>query len=173
MHKLEIKPWRKKGDHIVIAHQPNLNFNWESRYPYYDNCIRTCLETGRRVLLCLSPVASGRKIIPEYLDKWKSWGCEVAVGIEGNLDGAYCMVAAGGTTVTKSILKGIPAYCIERNVTDPLGIEKNLVKFLGNPSMPCRTKWLNWAAYQQWTLEEMRRGEPFEYLMKIKDRVGR
>jgi len=168
-YQIQVLPWREKGDKIIIAHQPNRNFDGQSRYEYYDMAIKKSLETGREVLVCLSPISSGEKIKPEYEKKWKDWGCEFSVGIQDNLKDSYCMISAGGTTVSRAIFQGIPCYYIEKNITDPLNIEKDIDKFLSNPTTPDRSKWCNWIAYQQWLVSEMKEGLPLQYLFDIKE----
>lgn len=171
--KFIIKPWRKKGDHIIIAHKPDLDEFGNDRQEFYEEAIRKSLDTGRRVMCCAHPTyyknRKKRKYMNsfvELINKFKHTDCEFNVGIDKYLPNARCLISAGGSTVVSSVLAGIPAYSYEKNsLIDPVTLD-DLSKFIIHPPTPRRRNWLNWIAYQHWTLGEMKRGLPWVFLTK-------
>ena len=164
--KIKVRPWRTQiNGHIVITYQTAPSFSGRNRDNFYERSIRLSLETGHKVLICVRPTVGNQKgIKKKLLKKWKSWGCKISSGIDGNLDNAYCLISAGGTTLSKAVLYGIPAYCPEESIISPLMNNDELSQFLKDPPTPDRTRWLRWAAYQQWTPQEMKWGLPFKYI---------
>jgi len=170
-YSINIKPWRTNGNTIVIAHQPNLGFDGESRTEFYDDIIQKCVKQSRkkRVVICVSPVGSGKHATNEQINSWKYMGCEVITSVDrGILDNAWCFISSGGTTASKALFAGIPVYGNELNITDPIRTKQSLDDFIKNPDTPDRTNWFNWIAYQQWTFEEMINGLAFDYMMSIR-----
>jgi len=168
-YSIEIKPWRKKGNHIVIAHQPNLGFDRESRKPFYDKVIKRCVGSGRPVIICTSPVESGKQVKLDEVAEWKKLGCRVVKGIDkAKLESAWCFVSSGGTTASKALFAGVPVFGNEPNITDPMRIERDFDKFVKNPPLPDRQPWFNWIAYQQWHMTDIGEGLAFDYMMSIK-----
>jgi len=168
---INVKPWRKEGKYIVIAHQPNLGFDGESREPFYEDVVNRCIDLSgtKKVVVCESPIGSGKHASPEQINKWKYMGCKVVTSVDkGILDEAWCFISSGGTTASKALFAGIPVYGNELNVTDPVRSNQKLDDFIKSPDMPNRSSWLNWIAYQQWTFEEMVSGKAFDYIMSIK-----
>jgi hypothetical protein len=166
-YNIKVKPW-SSGSDIVIAHQPNRGFDGEIRYPFYDNIISECLKTNRKVIICTSPVKGGKELLDKYRNKWTDMGCKFKVGIDGNLDNAYCFISSGGTTASKAIFSGVPVFGGELNITNPIfPLNTNIKEFLKNPPKPNRIPWFNWIAYQEWTIDEMSNGEALNYLSKL------
>lgn len=163
-HSIKIKPWRKIGNRIIIAHQSNLDFCGNSRDEFYEEAVYLSLKTGRDVVVCERPIDDNWKIKEETKLKWKNLGCKFVKGVKNNLHDSYCMITSGGTTDSIGIFKGVPVYTKETRISTPLMNEKDLSKFLKDPPTPDRAKWFNWIAYQQWTLDEIKKGLPHKYL---------
>lgn len=166
--QLKIKPWREKGEHIVIAHKPKLSHNGKSRTPFYNKAIKAALKTGREVVLCYhpdlnkSPCYLERKLKQKFPNDYHK--CTIGKGIKEYLNGAHCVISAGGSALSKAIFAGVPAFSNEPNLIDPISC-KSLTEFLKKPPTPNREKWFSWVAYQQWTVPEMQKGLPWKYLV--------
>ena len=164
----KIKPWREKGEHIVIAHKPESGYFEENYQNFYIEAIKKSIMTGRKVICCGHPRYNKRcKKWKKYItlkNKFKGTSCEFVVGVDKYLRNAHCLIAASGSTVVRASLYGIPAYSYEKHsLIDPISY-KNLDKFLKDPPTPKRNNWFNWISYQHWTLGEMKRGLPWKYL---------
>jgi len=172
-YNIRIKPWRKKGDDILIVHQPYPNFWGNRRRDFFQEAVEASFKTGRKIKFCLRPDRGGNYLSDEVRERWKSMNCEIVYGIQDNMDNIYCAITAGGTSGSKLIFNGVPTFSNDESLIRPLMTTDNLDEFLENPQMPVREKWFNWAAYQQWTSEEMAKGLTWDYLKKIKDQVVR
>jgi len=159
-YNLQVKPW-SEGSNILLVYQPNDDFYGNSRLEIYKYLAFKCLETKRRVFICNRPKCR----------KFKFKGCYQCVGLENNMYNLHCIVSCAGTSVSKGIINGIPSFSYEGNITTPLMKNITIDEFLSNNPKPNRQPWLNWVAYQQWTIDEMREGLSFEYMVDIKNEI--
>lgn len=172
IYDVQVKPWRKNPKHIIIAHKPEKNIiTREGKDKIYRMLLEKALETGREVIFCAHPPWNNKKshvAVIKSIKKKFPGKCKYAVGISSHLPNAYALLSVGGSCPIISVLNGVPAYSHERSVVDHIS-KKSLHKFLRRAPTPDRTKWLNWVAYQQWTIEEMSQGIPWSYLMENKN----
>ena len=163
---IKVKDWQTNNDGVVLVGiRRELNFDGFNPRDNMDKLINTCSTASSNVVLCSRTRASHR----DALKMWPKH--KIALKTIKRLKTAKCLVTTGGTMVPKSIIAGVPCYYIDHTVADPLSITKNLEKFLSNPDMPDRTRWLNWAAYQQWSVDEIKTGLPFDYMFHTKNKV--
>ena len=160
-YNIIVKPW-STGNKILLVHQPSVDFFNNNRVSFFKRTAEMCLDTGLEVIICNRPKSS---------NKFRFKGCKYCVGVDKHMSDLFCMVSSGGTSISKGIMNGTPSFSNELNITTSLMGSISLEKFLNNPDTPDRTNWLNWVAYQQWTIDEMRIGTPFQYLLGIKHEV--
>lgn len=169
-NKMNIKvfPWRNnEGGHILIGVRNADNFNGVSQLPETKKLIDECKKFNRNIILSFR----NRPSYKIYSKNYEYSKCKMVNNSFKYLNNAYCLVITGGTLVSKSIINGVPCYYTDKNITDPLNITKDLNKFIVNPDKPNRSKWLNWAAYQQWTLDEISSGEALEHVFSTHKEV--
>lgn len=77
------------------------------------------------------------------------------------LKDAWCLVTYSSNTAIDAILAGIPAIVLGPSAAEPVSWSFSDIEC---PRYPETGPWLNWLAYQQWTLEEMKRGECWAYV---------
>ena len=167
-YDIEVKPWRKKGDHVVIAYGdvqcldlPNLDINKIVR-----DAVESVFSTGRKVVIC----AKGSNTLKAAEKKFKDIPHIGKVGVISVLENAHCVVSYNGGAGLDSIIAGVPSISLYPNMTDFLFPNKDVCKFVADPPTPDRQRWFNWVAYQQWTIKEMREGLPWKFLTSKKMR---
>ena len=163
---LEIKPWRKDGKYILIAHQRHPDIVGNDREKYFFNLIR---NIDREVIVCLHPMYADldHPNNLEYVMKFVKLGYKIAIGIKDYIDEASHVITYNSSTAIDCILKGIPTYTVGKTMATPLLSKQNLKSFLNNPALPDRRKWCNWLAYQQWSLKEMEEGLMYKYYFEV------
>ena len=172
-YNVEVKPWRKKGDDIIFAYVTNAYIN--PSYNEDDICkvmrknIKKCISTGRKVIVCSRPHKKNdvtKMNFNTMVKNCSGLSCDFSIGINSNLDNAYCLISYGGGSSTEWSILGIPSISIYNSFSDSLYPHKNLDKFLKNPPTPDRENWFNWLGYQQWTVSEMKEGLPVKHYMR-------
>lgn len=145
---IEVKPWRKVGEHIVVCPQSphfmnviaGLNFDW------LQMAIRACHSYSNRKLRIRS---------------WSSDKTKLSKTLPDDLDGAHALVTWSSAAAVTAIVRGVPAISMGPSAAMSMGGD---IRDVEMPPMPDRTEWLGVLADNQWTLDEMRRGMAWQTL---------
>ena len=167
-YDIEVKPWRKKGKHIIIAYSirnpdhPELDIKKMT----LDAAIH-CASTGREVIVCTRRASiEEEKEFKSISSKFKNIRFVVKVGVANFMDNAHCMISYGGGSGTEAIIAGVPAISLTPNLTNFLIPNNGILKFIDDPPTPDRQRWFNWIAYQQWNIKELDNGLPWRFHMR-------
>ncbi len=163
---LKIKPWRKKGDHVLIVGQNmfdaslfGIDFEWWTK-----NTIQHLRKhTDREIRFRDHPENKDqmKNLIDTY--KWCNVTYSNSGSINDDLKNAHCTIAYTSGSSVDSILSGIPVItCSEYNFLWP--ISSHSLEDVENPKCDKREQLLYDLAYTQWTVEEIRQGKPWQHL---------
>ncbi len=136
-------PWKKNGTHIVFAPIATAVANLRGIHPgEWNGVVRDEIKrwTDRPVVV-------------------KEKQSDVPIGEA--LKDAWCLVTYSSNTAIDAILAGIPTVVLGPSAAEPVSWGLSDIEV---PHYPDIEPWLNWLAYQQWTLEEMKRGECWAYV---------
>lgn len=160
---LVLKPWRKKGQHIVLA---------GSSQKYHDfYSMRDPTQWAQKIAKQIQGVMPGFRIIYRPKPSWKE-----AVPIEGTefsrsgdifdvLENAWALVTHGSNAVFEAVCEGVPCVVLGEAVAKP--ISSTALEELPNPRLATyadRHQWLANLAYWQWTMNEMASGAAWDFL---------
>ena len=169
-YNIEVKPWRKKGDHIVIAYgtrqcPDDLTLNIGK---LIKNTIRVAGSSDRKLVICCRPYKNIKKFSEQMKRLFPDIFFVCGSGIRYHLKNAHCMISYGGGSGVESIIAGVPSISISPSLSNFLIPNNGILKFIDDPPTPDRTKWFNWLGYQQWTGYEIKNGLPWRFLMDNK-----
>lgn len=85
--------------------------------------------------------------------------------LEAQLDAADVVISHSSNVATDAVIRGVPAYCEAYHPISLLGFY-DLAQIGNPPRSPSRMEWLATLAGQQWSLEEIARGE-FRRALKL------
>ena len=186
--KLEVKPWRKKGKHILIPLQKNNDSVVESmldRYGSMRNWINTTIKEIRKYTdrdILIRPTVKtnvhsyaeamrlpGVSVSETFRDNPSTDGTNFTRNIEGGpglqveLNNAWAVVGYNTSTLFESIMDGIPTVSCDPDAhTIPVSIQ---IKDIENPPMDIeRMQWLYDMSYISWSMDEIQRGVTWEHL---------
>ena len=178
--KLVVKPWRTKGDYVlVILQRPGDSslVNLLKKHGSYKNFVTHTLNeirknTDRPIRVRMHPLRIDRqKEILNDFDVEISNNLAGAgllsggAGLQKDLDNAWCVVGFNSNALTESIMEGIPTFSM---CPSSMAWECSN-KYLANIEQPKlfeRQQWLNNLAYCQWREDECLAGLPWEHLRK-------
>jgi len=185
---IEIKPWRKKGEYVLLVLQRPGDSSLKrliSQYGNYDNFINATIaniqkNTNRPIVIRMHPLRQDKQknlinAYQEYSDKKNitisenTQGAKLLEGGDGlykDFEDAYCVVGFNSNALTESICEGIPTFSLcpssmawECSNTD--------LSFLDNPQTFNRHQWLSNLGYCQWREDECLEGLPARHLLNI------
>ena len=145
---VEVKPWQTGGKEIVVLPQRGMGRQGVAmpRSWPQDVVYRLRQVTDRPVRIRPHPGANRECPLYDLTDTWAAVTWASGAGI-------------------KAIVGGVPVFCERSNwIGAPAagkGIDNIEDRFLGD-----RMPMLRRLSYAQWTIDEIKRGEPFEWLLK-------
>jgi hypothetical protein len=164
-HKLEVKPWRTNGDHILVLAQKTMSWNMLGRNGLdwvHDIVKRIRKVTDRPIVIRLHPGdkkfnEANRK---ELNDRYKRKNIKVSLNenIKDDLTNAWASVGYNSTPNCASIIEGVPVYLDDPTNSWAQGIGFENLSEIENPPMLDRSQWLHKIANIHWSNDEIASG---------------
>lgn len=148
--EIELKPWRKDGDFILLLPQRGIGEPGIAMPRNWEETMKTRLQrvTKRPIRV--------RKHPGKDRDKGRT--------LEEDLRGAWCAVTWASGAGIKSIIDGIPVY---HDLASWIGATAAKSEIdIENPFLGDRLPMLRRMAWAQWTHREIESGLPFKYLLE-------
>lgn len=159
-HGVEIKPWREDGRHILVAGMSAKAAYAEGLLPHQwerETIARLRQITRRPIVYRPKPNwGDAKPIIGSTFDKDST--------LEQALADCHAVVAHHSNVAVDALIAGVPCVC-------PGGVASLLsahrLEDVENPPTPDgREQWAADLAWTQWTVDEMRLGKAFQYLLE-------
>ena len=162
-HNASMKPWRTKGDHILIFCQRPKGFNmFIDQEAWLDATIAKIKQhSSRPVMIRMHPGDGTRE--KQIAKLQKKYGTTISISTHDNICDAllncWCTVGINSTPNVVAAIEGIPGY-----VEDPVRSWAQDIAFtqlsqIENPPMPDRSAWINKIANIHWSNEEVKSGK--------------
>lgn len=185
---IEIKPWRKKGDYVLVVLQRPGDSSLRKliqQHGTYDNFINYTMQeiqkhTDRPIVMRMHPLRQDKQknLITAFQDYSNKKNITISTNTHGAgfLEGgkglyddfkdAWCVVGFNSNALTESVCEGIPTFsmCPSSMAWECSNI--NLAD-IDNPKTFDRDQWLANLGYCQWREDECLEGLPAEHLLKI------
>lgn len=136
--KTEVRPWQKRGRHIVIAAPTET-------YSRLHGCEKWIAET----IKALSKVTD-RQLVIRDKEQYR------IRPIQKDLEGAHALVTHGSNAGNEAAILGCPVF-VDKSCAAAL-VGKTDLREIERPAYPDRQPWLNSLAYSQYTTEELTNG---------------
>jgi hypothetical protein len=139
---IEIKPWRKDGEHILVCPPGDVfanavgNFSGKS---WLENTLEILAKHSQRRVLVRHKVEKDKRPLSVDLER------------------CHALVTHMSNTAVEALLAGVPVFCTGYCASSSMG--RTYLDEIENPLLPeDRYRWASVLAANQWTLEEMRSG---------------
>lgn len=145
---IEFKPWRTQGDHILICGGRGIGSPETAQPAGWDTVIYNQIKKISKRPIIIRPHP----------------GNHVArIPLADDLKDCWAMVTWSSNCATEALIAGIPVhYCGPFIAT--AGAATRGIESINNPPLGDRLSPFQQLAWQQWTVEEITSGEPFERL---------
>lgn len=153
-NNIKVKPWRKKGDHILILLQSKKSFNTyhQNLYKWLNNKINNIRKYSKRHIII-------RKKPKTYIDinKIKDPNNNFTISknkfINDDLNNAWVSILFSTSACVSSIIEGIPVFCDHKS-TLTYDISNKNISLIENPILYKRSVFFNKLASHIWTSNE-------------------
>jgi hypothetical protein len=185
LQKLKIKPWRKKGEYILLILQKpgdsTLNSMYE-KYESYENWIYKTINKIRKYSdrpILIRPHIHHKKI---NFKKFESEKDKIFISsvyknrsileggksLETDFANAWAVVGYNSNSMVESTLAGIPTFPLDEDSVVWNVSNKNNLHNIENPSISIdRLQWCYDAAYMIWNRNELENGQAWQHLKEI------
>jgi hypothetical protein len=173
LFNLEMQPWRKNGEHIIICGQHD-NSQQRAGKPLMSTWIVQQIKeirkyTDREIIVRPHPrnlfqidckqFKNVKLIVPKY-DK-KTYD---DTDYKKILKDAWAVVNYSSNPGIESVLNGKPVFVSESSLCYEVG--NNDLSKIENPVMPDRQNWANKLSYTEWTTQEIGEGLPWQRIRR-------
>ena len=175
---LELQPWRDKSDkaeYIVLCGQHDKSLQWEGMPPL-GQWVSQTMKAIRKV----SPRPIVWRAHPraplQYLDvQYKDIIKEPPVKLQGTYDSFdqrydsldWAVISYSSNMGPTAIIRGKPVFVGPSSLAWDVGNDINSLENIEDPIMPDREQWLNDYAWTEYTVEEISKGLPLNYLTTL------
>ena len=168
---LELKPWRKDGEHILICGQHDKSQQWQNM-PSMSTWVMNTIEeiqkhTKRPILFRPHP----RCTLPHIEHEFKNVKRQDPRQVPGSYDSydidyscVWATISYSSNPGIHSIINGVPAFVGPASLAYDAANDIDFLHDIENPVLPDRQQWLNDYAWTEYTLEEISQGLPLKRL---------
>ena len=166
---LTLKPWRTSGEYILICGQHDKSLQWQSM-PSMSQWVMNTIDTiqahtNRLIVFRPHPRCPLPNIELEFKNVIRQTPAKLISTYDDydmQFNSAYATVSWSSNPGIHSILNGVPAFVGPASLA--YDVANTDLSQIENPLMPDRQQWLNDYAHTEWTIQEISKGIPLNWL---------
>ena len=170
-HNVVEKPWRSKGDHILILCQRPKGWNMfgNDQDQWLDNTVATIRKFSSKPVVIRMHPGDGTRF--KQIEKiQKRFGNTISISekenIRDELLNCWCSVGYNSTPNVVSAIEGVPVYLEDPTHSWAKDVAFTDLNLIENPPLPGRDQWLQKIANIHWSNEEVRSGKLWAAIKK-------
>lgn len=172
-HAITVKPWRTRGQHILICSQRDGGWSMGS-VPVLDWLARVILEirrhSDRPIVIRTHP---GDKQAQRYIGEFNQAGVLTGVTLSApgrslsqDLDQCWAVVNHNSSPAVAAVIEGIPIFLTDADRSQACDMANRDLGNIENPIMPERRGWLERIAMSHWSFQDWRSGRAWAHIRK-------
>jgi len=168
---IDLKPWRSKGEYILICGQHDKSLQWQNMPTMSAWFLQTYNEirkhSDRPIIFRPHP----RCRLPEIERGLKHVYRQEPRHLSGTyddydigFDNIWATISYSSNPGIHSVIEGVAAFVGTSSLAYDAANDIDFLHDIESPLQPDRTQWLNDYAYTEWTVEEISQGIPLKQL---------
>ena len=169
---LELTPWRKIGDYILICGQHDKSLQWENMPPMSKWIMHTIetvqLYSDKPILFRPHPRCPLPDIESQYKNVYRQRPqklLDTYDDFDMSFDNTWATISWSSNPGIHSVIAGVPVFTGPSSLAWP--VSNTGTETIDNPLMPNRQQWLNDYAHTEYTIDEITQGIPLTYLTSL------
>ena len=169
---LELKPWRKTGDYILICGQHDKSLQWANMPPMSKWIMHTIetiqLYSDKPILFRPHPRCPLLDIESQYKNVYRQQPKKLLNTYDDfdmSFNNIWATVNWSSNPGIHSVINGVPIFTGPSSLAWP--VSNTGTETIENPTMPDRQQWLNDYAHTEYTVDEIKQGVPLTYLTSL------
>lgn len=167
---IEIKPWKRYGDYILITCQRDGGWSMDGLkiinwlHPLIQRIRR---HTDREIMVRFHP---GDKKIQKHITQLQAIGHKVKISsptssLLKDLHDAYAVVSYNSSPGVVAAIEGVPIFVLDPNRSQASDVANTDLQYLENPNKEFdREAWLRRLAMSHWRLDELQSGACWKHM---------
>jgi hypothetical protein len=172
---IEMKPWKQKGNNIIICGQHDSSEQWKG-LPKMENYFENLIIKLRKITdkpILVRPHPRHTVISQEKKFQNVSWSLPKRdrntyddTDFKISLNNAWAVINHSSNPAMEAVFNGIPVFVSESSLC--YNVSGGELENILSPLMPERQEWANQLAYTEWTIQEIKEGAPWK---RIRERL--
>lgn len=163
---MDLKPWRKNGNHILICLQRNGGWSMKGLdvVDFFNSIVQQIRSyTDRTIVVRTHP---GDKKSVNYVKKLTGKNIKISnsTSLINDLENAWATVVYNSSPAVASIIEGVPAFVIDPTYSQAAEVSNHNILKIENPELPERLHWIQKMAQCHWTQSELASGEAWHHM---------
>ncbi|MBR19565.1 MAG: hypothetical protein CMA64_05415 [Euryarchaeota archaeon] len=169
---LQIKPWKKHGDYILITCQRDSGWSMNGMpiIEWLHGLLRKLKPiTDRPIMIRFHP---GDKKNHKHMMQLQAIGHKVrysspSVSLLKDLHDAYCVISHNSSPGVVSAIEGVPVFVLDPESSQAAEVSNKDLNMIEHPNFEFdRESWLRRVAMSHWRLDELKAGKCWEHMRK-------
>ena len=171
---LELQPWRRNGEYILICGQHDKSLQWQGMPRMSNWFLNTYDEirkyTDRPIMFRPHPrcrlehIERGLRYVERQEPRHIAGTYD---DFDMGFSNVFATVSYSSNPGCHSIIQGVPAFVSPSSLAYDVGNDIDFLHDIENPLMPDRTQWLNDYAWTEYTVNEIAAGLPLKRLTNL------
>lgn len=168
---LNLRPWRKNGEYILICGQHDKSLQWKNMPPMSQWVMNTIEEiqsyTDMPIVFRPHPRCQLHDIEHQYKNVYRQQPNKITNSYDDfdlTFNKVYATVNYSSNPGIQSIVAGVPAFVSTSSLAYDVANDIDFLHDIVDPFRPDRQQWLNDYAHTEWTIQEIAQGLPLKIL---------
>lgn len=163
---IDLKPWRKTGNHILICLQRNGGWSMKGLTVtdfFRDTVKQIRQHTDRPIVVRTHPGDRKSTIYSQQLIG-KNVTLSQNKSLVNDLQNSWASVVYNSSPSVASVIEGVPCFVIDPNYSQSADVANLDLSNIENPNMPERLEWVQKLAQCHWNFNDLRTGEAWKHM---------
>jgi hypothetical protein len=168
---IELKPWKSKGNNILICCQRDGGWSMDSQ-PLIPWLIKTIQKirkyTDRHIIIRFHPGDKGILRHKRMLARYRLPNVTVSHSeyLQEDFNKTHALVNYNSSPAVAAAIEGIPSFVLDPERSQAAAVSHHDLSQLENIKEFDRTLWIHKMAQMHWTLDELKDGSAWRHLRK-------
>jgi hypothetical protein len=163
---INLKPWRHKGNHILICLQRNGGWSMKGLnvVDFFRDTVRQIRQYSDRPIVIRTHPGDKKSSIYSQQLIGKNVTLSKNKSLVDDLRNSWCSVVYNSSPSVASVIEGVPCFVLDPEYSQATSVANLELNNIENPNMPERLEWVQKLAQCHWNLEEFRTGEAWSHM---------
>lgn len=164
--KIDLKPWRNDGNHILICLQRNGGWSMKglSVVDFFHQTVTEIRKYSNRPIVVRTHPGDKKSILYANQLKGKNVTLSQNKLLTEDFRQAWASVVYNSSPSVASIIEGIPCFVLDPEYSQSASVANLDLNKIENPDMPERLDWVRKLAQCHWNLEELKTGDAWNHM---------